>query len=125
MNKFGVALKILIDELGIRKSRLEEEGKLRRTGLNQSMHAKRAPRADKIDDYLKAFGVTWMEYARVLMQVEDHWDRIQVQPAQRQKVTIDGAEINLQSLDKEDAGAKRQRNKAGPSGKATAHKKYA
>lgn len=88
MNKFGVALQIMIDELNLKKNRLETEGKLKRKALNQSLNAKNAPRADKIDVYLKAFGVTWLDFAKVLMRVEENWESIQVQPAQKRRIVF-------------------------------------
>lgn len=129
MNKFGLALELLVKKHSISKNRLETEGKLKRSTLNQSIAGKRAPRADKIDLYLKAFNLTWNDFADALMKAEAIWQEIEIQPAQRKRILVGGQEIDIDKLELPTPPAREKRKikiqpRDGPSPKKTAHKKY-
>lgn len=63
MGKWGKILNALILETGISKNSLHDEKKINRHTLNNSIRSAKSPTVASLDKYLRAFKLTWDDWA--------------------------------------------------------------
>lgn len=70
MSKYGEALRRIIEQSGISKNSLHNQGIINRNNLNLTISKIDSPGVEAIEKYLKAFGATWHDWARTLEEIE-------------------------------------------------------
>jgi len=71
MSKWMTVLAGLIKESGITKNSLHEKKVIDRNALNYMLREYESPTVTSLDKYLRAFGLTWEDWARAIRQYEE------------------------------------------------------